>query len=37
MRDALKRLYDTCWYIQQTKSGRYLFQRHRNLNAQINS
>jgi hypothetical protein len=37
MRDALKRLYDTCWYIQQTKSGRYLFQRHKNLNAQINS
>lgn len=37
MPDALKKLYDTCWYIEQTKSGRYLFNRHRNLNAQINS
>ncbi len=35
--DALKKLYDTCWYIEQTKSGRYLFNRHRNLNAQVNS
>lgn len=37
MQDALKRLYDTCWYIEQTKSGRYFFQRHKNLNAQVNS
>lgn len=37
MPDALKKLYDTCWYIEQTKSGRYLFNRHRNLNAQVNS
>lgn len=37
MPDALKKLYDTCWYIEQTKSGRYLFNRHKNLNAQINS
>ncbi|MBK5939327.1 DUF499 domain-containing protein [Halochromatium roseum] len=37
MHDALKKLYDNCWYIEQTKSGRYLFQRHKNLNAQINS
>lgn len=37
LHDALKKLYDTCWYIEQTKSGRYLFQRHKNLNAQINS
>lgn len=37
LRDALKKLYDTCWYIEQTKSGRYLFQRHKNLNAQVNS
>ena len=35
--DALKKLYDTCWYIEQTKSGRYLFNRHKNLNAQVNS
>lgn len=37
LHDALKKLYDTCWYIEQTKSGRYLFNRHKNLNAQINS
>jgi len=37
MQDALKKLYDTCWYIEQTKSGRYLFNRHKNLNAQVNS
>jgi hypothetical protein len=37
MPDALKKLYDSCWYIEQTKSGRYLFNRHKNLNAQINS
>ncbi len=37
MPDALKKLYDTCWYIEQTKSGRYLFNRHKNLNAQVNS
>lgn len=35
--DALKKLYDTCWYIEQTKSGRYLFNRQKNLNAQVNS
>jgi predicted AAA+ superfamily ATPase len=37
MQDALKKLYDTCWYIEQTKSGRYFFHRQRNLNAQVNS
>ena len=37
MQDALKKLYDNCWYIEQTKSGRYLFNRHKNLNAQVNS
>ena len=37
LRDALKKLYDTCWYIEQTKSGRYYFHRHKNLNAQVNS
>jgi predicted AAA+ superfamily ATPase len=37
MPDALKKLYDNCWYIEQTRSGRYLFNRHRNLNAQVNS
>lgn len=37
LHDAVKKLYDTCWYIEQTKSGRYLFNRHKNLNAQINS
>lgn len=37
LHDALKKLYDTCWYIEQTPSGRYLFNRHKNLNAQINS
>lgn len=37
MRDALKKLYDTCWYIEQTRSGRYFFHRHKNLNAQVNS
>jgi len=37
MHDALKRLYDTCWYIEQTQSGRYYFHRHKNLNAQVNS
>ncbi len=37
LRDALKKLYDTCWYIEQTKSGRYLFNRHKNLNAQVNT
>ena len=35
--DALKKLYDNCWYIEQTRSGRYLFNRYRNLNAQVNS
>ena len=35
--DALKKLYDNCWYIEQTRSGRYLFNRHKNLNAQVNS
>ncbi len=37
LHNALKKLYDTCWYIEQTKSGRYLFNRHKNLNAQVNS
>jgi hypothetical protein len=37
MQDALKKLYDTCWYIEQTKSGRYFFHRQKNLNAQVNS
>jgi hypothetical protein len=37
MPDAIKKLYDNCWYIEQTKSGRYLFNRHKNLNAQVNS
>ncbi|MDW7774365.1 MAG: DUF499 domain-containing protein [Desulfobulbaceae bacterium] len=37
LRDTLKKLYDTCWYIEQTKSGRYFFHRHKNLNAQVNS
>jgi predicted AAA+ superfamily ATPase len=37
MQDALKKIYDTCWYIEQTKSGRYFFHRHKNLNAQVNS
>ena len=37
MQDALKKLYDTCWYIEQTRSGRYFFHRHKNLNAQVNS
>jgi hypothetical protein len=37
MQEALKKLYDTCWYIEQTKSGRYYFHRQKNLNAQINS
>ena len=37
LHDTLKKLYDTCWYIEQTKSGRYLFNRHKNLNAQVNS
>lgn len=37
MRDALKKLYDTCWYIEQTQSGRYYFHRQKNLNAQVNT
>lgn len=37
MQDALKKLYDTCWYIEQTRSGRYFFHRQKNLNAQVNS
>lgn len=37
MPDALKKLYDTGWYIEQTQSGRYFFHRHKNLNAQVNS
>lgn len=36
IQDALKKLYDTCWYIEQTRSGRYFFHRHKNLNAQVN-
>jgi len=37
MHDALKKLYDTCWYIEQTQTGRYYFHRQKNLNAQVNS
>ena len=37
MPDALKKLYDNCWYIEQSRSGRYFFNRHKNLNAQINT
>jgi len=37
LQEALKKLYDTCWYIEQTKSGRYFFHLQKNLNAQINS
>jgi hypothetical protein len=37
MKDALKKLYDTCWYIEQYRSGHYYFHRHKNLNAQVNS
>lgn len=37
LHDALKKLHDTCWYLEQTKSGRYRFNRHKNLNAQVNS
>ena len=37
LQDALKKLYDTCWYIEQTTSERYRFNRHKNLNAQVNS
>ncbi len=37
MQDTLKKLYDNCWYIEQTRSGRYFFHRHKNLNAQVNS
>lgn len=37
MKDALKKLYDTCWYIEQYRSGHYFFHRHKNLNAQVNS
>jgi hypothetical protein len=36
LHEALKQLYDTCWYIEQTQSGRYRFNRHKNLNAQVN-
>lgn len=36
MKDALKKLYDTCWYIEQYRSGHYFFHRHKNLNAQVN-
>lgn len=27
LHEALKQLYDTCWYIEQTQSGRYRFNR----------
>jgi len=37
LQDALKKLYDTCWYIEQTKSERYRFNREQNLNALINA
>lgn len=35
--EALKNLYDNCWYIEVTRSGRYFFDKHKNLNAQVNS
>ena len=35
--DALKRLSQTCWYLEQHRDGRYYFHRERNLNAQISS
>lgn len=37
MKDALKKLYDTCWYIEQYRTGHYYFHRYKNLNAQVNS
>ncbi len=36
LQNALKQIYDACWYIEQTQSSRYLFHRQKNLNAQIN-
>jgi len=37
LQDTLKRLGETCWYIEQTKGGSYFFNRQRNLNAQLNA
>ncbi len=36
LQDVLKRLYDTCWYIEKTKTEHYRFRRHKNLNASVN-
>ena len=37
LNNALKAIFDTCWYVEQTPSGRYYFHKQKNLNAQINS
>ena len=34
---ALDELYRNCWYIDQLRSGRYFFNKFKNLNAQLNS
>jgi hypothetical protein len=34
---AVAELYRNCWYIDQHKSGKYFFNRTKNLNAQLNS
>ena len=34
---ALDELYRNCWYIDQLRSGRYFFNKIKNLNAQLNS
>ncbi|MCO8122601.1 DUF499 domain-containing protein [Stieleria sp. TO1_6] len=34
---AVTELYRNCWYIDQHKSGKYFFNRTKNLNAQLNS
>ena len=34
---ALDELYRNCWYIDQLRSGRYFFNKVKNLNAQLNS
>jgi hypothetical protein len=36
LQETLDKLYDTCWYIEKTRSERYFFQRHKNLNASVN-
>lgn len=37
VREALRKLHDTCWYVELTKDGRYFFNRYKNLNAQVTS